>query len=210
MAFLSSLFSPSLTPNQYCFPYFFDEEKFLKQIREFGLSYKLTINKKDNIFNPIYLYLFDYSNIGFEIDYFSNIMFDSLGNLLIWKTEEDLIRLTKIRLNNGLIEKVDFTINLADFQLGKNKLSFNYGLRNFVTFVRKKDLIYNLEYFETFVILIIDQININIIPFDWFNTTGGDYGYVWPAVAQINLKNFELTGKGMRMADFKVQLSDYI
>ena len=57
---------------------------------------------------------------------------------------------------------------------------------------------------------MIDQININIIPFDWFNTTGGDYGYVWPAVAQINLKNFELTGKGMRMADFKVQLSDCI
>lgn len=172
------------------------------------MSYKLTINEKDNIFNPIYV--FDHSNIGFEIDYFSYIMFDSLGNLLIWKTEEDLIRLSKISLNNGLIKKVDFNINLADFQLGKNQLSVDYGLTNFVTFVRKKDIKYNLDYFETFVILMIDQININIIPFDWFNTTGGDYGYVWPAVAQINLKNFELTGKGMRMADFKVQLSDCI
>jgi hypothetical protein len=73
-----------------------------------------------------------------------------------------------------------------------------------VTFVRKEDLTYHQEYFERFAIVIINTSDINIIPFDWFNKTGGDYGYVWPATARME-KN-RLYGQGMRMANFSLEL----
>jgi hypothetical protein len=59
-------------------------------------------------------------------------------------------------------------------------------------------------YYETFAIVVTENKSIDIIPFDWFNKTGGDYGYMWPATAQVNIQNRELESKGMRMADFKV------
>lgn len=209
MSFFSSLFSSSVTtPVQYCFPYFFDERQFKRQIEKLDLSYALTINENTDLYNP--LSIFNNSGFSLQIDYFNCVMFDSLGSMLIWNNEEDRIRISKVNLINGVLKKVDFDISLLDFKQGKNQLDVDYGLSNFITYVRKKDIKYNLQYFEKFAIVIINQNNINIIPFDWFNKTGGDYGYVWPAIAQLDLNSFELNGKGMRMGDFKVQLHDQI
>jgi hypothetical protein len=196
------------TPIQYCFPYFFDESEFKRNIQQFGLYYKLSINEEKGIYNP--LTLFDDHNFNLSINYFTYLMFDLTGNLIIWNAEEDMINGSKINFNDGVVNKVDFKISLKDLPMGKSELNAAYDLSNFVTYVRKSDIKYELEYFENFAIVVIDHASINIIPFDWFNKTGGDYGYVWPAIAHLNLRSFELTGKGMRMGDFKIQLNNQI
>lgn len=204
MSFFSSLFNSSITPVQYCFPYFFDEKQFKQQIEEFGLLYRLTIDEKNKVFNP--LLVFNLSDFSLQINYFTYLMFDLYGNLIVWNTEEDLISISKINFTDGVVNKFDFTIKLKDFAIGKSQLDTDYTLSNFVSYVRKSDIKYELDYYENFAIVIIDGVNINIMPFDWFNKTGGDYGYVWPATAQLDLRSFELKGKGMRMSDFKIQL----
>ena len=184
--------------------FFFDENRFKQQIGKFGLSYRLTIDEKNKIFNP--LLVFNHSDFSLQIDYFTYLMFDLYGNLIIWNTEEDLINISKINFTDGMVNKIDFTIKLKNFPIGKSQLDTDYTLSNFVSYVRKSDIKYELDYYEKFSIVIIDGVNIDIIPFDWFNKIGGDYGYIWPATAQLDLKSFELTGKGIWMSDFKIQL----
>jgi len=193
-----------ITPTQYCFPYFFDELEFKGNIEQFGLQYKLSFDEEKGGYLP--LILFNHQDFNLSINYFTYLMFDLNRNLMIWNTEEDMINISKMSINDGLVNKTDFKINLKDLPAGKNKLNADYGLSNFVTYVRKSDIKYELDCYENFAIVIIDNGSINIIPFDWFNKTGGDYGYVWPATAKLNLRSFELAGKGMRIGDFKIQL----
>ncbi|WP_121810126.1 hypothetical protein [Mucilaginibacter kameinonensis] len=197
-----------ITPVQYCFPYFFDEYDFKSLIEQMGLQYKLSFDTKTRLFNS--LSIFNNHNFNFFINCFTNLMFDQNGDLIIWKTEEDVINFSKIKTNYGLINKIDFTIELKGLHAGKDELGNNYGLSNFVTYVRKSSINYDFDYAENFAIVIINNSSIDIIPFDWFNKKGGDYGYVWPATAQLNLGTFELTGKGMRMENFSIQLHNQI
>jgi hypothetical protein len=193
-----------ITPTQYCFPYFFDELEFKRKIEQFGLQYKLSFDKEKGGYHP--LILFNHQDFNLSVKYFTYLMFDLNCKLMIWNTEEDMINISKMSINDGLVNKTDFKMNLKDLAVGENKLDVDYGLSNFVTYVRKSDIKYELDYYENFAIVIINDESINIIPFDWFNKTGGDYGYVWPATAKLNLRSFELAGKGMRMGDFKIQL----
>ena len=132
--------------------------------------------------------------------------------LIYWNTEEDYVNIVKINLTELRIDLVsqNSKIDISNMDLGNNIYQTYLGLNNFVTFVRKSDLKYNQEYFENFVIMIINETQINLIPFDDFNKKGGDYGYVWPATAAIDVDNKKLYGKGMRMNDFEVKLGqDY-
>jgi|GEM_PF-4435702 len=135
MSFFSSLFNSSITPVQYCFPYFFDEHQFAQQIKKIGLLYKVNVDEKNKIFNP--LLIFNHSDFSLQINYFTNLMFDLRGNLIIWNTDEDLISVSKIDFTDGLVNKNDFTIKLKDFPIGKSQLDIDYALSNFVTYVRK-------------------------------------------------------------------------
>lgn len=197
-----------ITPIQYCFPYFFDEYNFKRNIEKKGIQCKLNFDTKTRLFNS--LSIFNHHNFNFSVSCFTNLMFDLSGNLIIWNTEEDTINVSQIKMNNGVINKFEFKIGLKELHIGKNELSTNYDLSNFVTYVRKSGIEYGFDYAENFAIVIINNSSIDIIPFDWFNKRGGDYGYVWPATAQLNLATLELTGKGMRMENFSIQLYNQI
>src|SRR5205085_5183894 len=97
-------------------------------------------------------------------------------------------------------------VDISQLQLGQNHLNNTLGLKDFATFIRKEDLKYDQEHFERFVIVTINQSCISLIPFDKFNKTGGDYGYVWPAIARVDKNTKKLYGQGMRMADFEVDI----
>src|SRR4051812_576179 len=123
-----------ITPTQYCFPYLFDEYEFKKNIEQMGLQYKLSFDMKIRVFNL--LSIFNHHDFNFSVNCFTNLMFDLNGNLIIWNTEEDMINVSKIKINYGLVNKVDFKIRLKGLHTGKNELVTNCDLSNFVTYVR--------------------------------------------------------------------------
>lgn len=144
-----------------------------------------------------------------RLDFGTQIMIDN-NFLTTWTRGTDLIDISIFPIVNKAIDfskKKNFQINISKLMLGKSVIDQDYELTNFVSYVRKSDLKYKQDYFETFVIIIINKNIIELIPFDWFNKTGGDYGYVWPALAQLDLNNYRITGKGMRMHDFTIDLN---
>jgi hypothetical protein len=193
-----------MTPQQYCFPYVFNEYEFRDAIRLFGLDYEIGFDEKLRMVTSLKLC----GKGGFElvIGSFFCLMFNTNGDLLIWKSNEDEIDITRIFFANGEIDKRAFKISLNNYKIGENKAQMDYGLSDFVTYVRKSDLKYDLNYYENFCIVIVRAETIDVIPFDSFNKTGGDYGYIWPATARLDFEHNEIKGKGMRMADFTIQL----
>ena len=130
------------------------------------------------------------------------------GKLNYWSTDYDTLDITQIQLaklaDTPII--VNRKIDLLKFSLGHNKFDTDLDLNSFVTYIRKENLKYDQEYYEKFVLVFINKDDINILPFDWFNKTGGDYGYVWPATAQFDKERSKLYGHGMRMGDFIIDI----
>ena len=128
--------------------------------------------------------------------------------LFYWSTDYDTIDITQIELSAlvDTIIKINQKIDLLQFSFGHNKFDTDLDLTDFVTYTRKENLKYDQDYYERFVLVFINKGDINIIPFDWFNKTGGDYGYVWPATAQFDKERNKLYGQGMRMTDFVIDL----
>ena len=125
-----------------------------------------------------------------------------------WSTDYDTLDISQIQLSN--LSEPSITTNkkidLLNFSLGHNKINTGLNLNDFVTYVRKESLQYNQAYYEKFVLVFINNDDITILPFDWFNKTGGDYGYVWPATAQFDKERNKLYGHGMRMGDFTIDI----
>lgn len=169
-----------------------------------GILCKIEFDKEKGIYKP--LQLFDNNGFKLTVEYFFHLMVDLNNNLLIWSTNEDELFITKVSLIGNRLNRLDFQIYLRKYEAGKYQLERDYNLSYFITYVRKPTIKYDLTYYENFAVIIIDKSEISIVPFDWFNKTGGDYGYVWPATAQLNIDTYELMGKGTRMADFKIQL----
>ena len=129
-------------------------------------------------------------------------------NLFYWLTKYDKIDITRIGLKNLLdcVISESLSIDLLQYSIGHNKFDNRLDLIDFVTYVRKDDLKYDQDYYEKFILVFINKDDINLIPFDWFNKSGGDYGYVWPAIAKFDKENFKLYGQGMRMSDFEIEI----
>lgn len=203
-----------MTPKQYCFPYFFEQKLFNWQLEPFGLTSYIEYDKKLNM--PLNLVITNKRLFGFvgkrrkliTIPCWNTLMI-SEDTLLYWKTHEDNIKITQVKLNS--VEELDKTvsceINLRELDAGIHKIETNIQVSNLVSFVRKSNIRYELDYYEKFAIVIINDSSINIIPFDWFNKKGGDYGYVWPATAKLS--EGVLYGQGMRMNDFTLDLKEY-
>jgi hypothetical protein len=195
-----------MTEPQHYFPYLFNIDTFNKELKSFCLSSYVTYNSKTELPDDLLISRHRSKEALLTIPFGATIMVQG-DKLFYWKTDYDLIDLTQVNLNhidsgNFLNNKID----LASFSVGHNPVNINLDLQNMVTFVRKEDLKYQQDYYEKFTIVIINMGDINIIPFDWFNKTGGDYGYVWPAIARLDTSNCKLYGHGMRMDEFKVQL----
>ena len=203
-----------MTSQQYYLPYFFDQTKFDSSITKFGLESKIIYNEQSTLAEKLYLIekrlfgVLSEVKIVAEIPFGETLMIDG-DNLVYWNAENDLIEVTKVNLAKVQSDSEVFStaIDICSLPFGVSVYSNELGLENFVTFVRKSDLKYDLEYFENFVVVIITQNTITLKPFNSFNKLKGDYGYVWPAIAQIDLEKNLLLGRGMRMADFQIDLN---
>jgi hypothetical protein len=204
-----------MTPTQFYFPYFFNLDKFNETISPFGLSSYVTNNEKTKM--PEDLIITEKKALSFlkskkpllTIAFGETLMVQN-DKLNYWTTDYDTLNITQIGLSHlaqtsiSVNEKID----LLKFSLGHNKIDTRLNLNDFVTYVRKEDLKYDQDYYERFVLVFINKDDINIVPFDWFNKTGGDYGYIWPAIAQFDKKRNKLYGQGMRMGDFTVDIDE--
>lgn len=196
-----------MTPTQHYFPYFFNLDTFNKELKVFGLSSFVTYNSKTQMPDTLSLIKRDSKAALLTIPFGATLMVQN-DKLFYWDTDYDEIDIKQITLLN-LIENAIFKnlkVDLLQFSFGQNKIDTELDLIDFVTYVRKKDLKYDQDYYDQFVIVLINKTEINIIPFDWFNKKGGDYGYVWPATAKLDKSKCKLYGQGMRMSDFTIDL----
>jgi hypothetical protein len=202
-----------MTPTQFYFPYFFNLDKFNKTLSSFSLSSYVTNDEKTKM--PQDLVITEKTSLSFfkskssllTIPFGATLMVQN-GKLNYWSTSYDMLNVTQIQLAD--LAKTPIMMNreidLLKFSLGHNKFDTDLDLNNFVTYIRKQNLSYDQEYYEKFVIVFINKDDINILPFDWFNKTGGDYGYVWPATAQFDKERNKVYGHGMRMGDFTIDI----
>ncbi len=189
------------SPKQYYFPYFFNPEEFINLIKKFGLTIEVIYNEK---FPDVLKIKSTTAEVSLTVG--TQIMIDSTQNLIIWKSDDPLLAIFTYSLYDLSNCISTLNLNINELMLGDHNISASFNSTPFVTYVRKEDLKYNLNYYERYVLLIINDEKLTLTPFNWFNEKGGDYGYVWPATAQIDLTNQKLKGSGMRMADFEVDL----
>ncbi len=199
-----------MTPSQFYFPYFFTLDKFNKAISPFGLSSHITFNDKTEIIDSLVITkkdLFKSMPTLLEIPFGATIMVQN-NILTYWSTDYDILNISQFGLSNlsDTIQIKNQKVSLLQFSLGHNKLDTDLDLVDFVTYIRKEDLKYDQDYYEKFVLVFINKGDINIIPFESFNKSGGDYGYVWPATAQLDKEKGKLYGQGMRMGDFEIDI----
>lgn len=193
---------------QHYFPYFFyskELETALKKIGNFKIEIQLDI--KTQVAETL-LIKKDNENVSIKI--WERFFISKSGKLIKWKSDEHEKLLFTIIDLKTLQELLEFTLDISLFNFGENNYQFPDAfndINEFVVFCRREDLLYNIEYFEKYVIVTLNPRTekIKIQKFDWFNTKGGDYGYVWPATAQRELSSGDLHCKGMRMKDFIIK-----
>ena len=204
-----------MTPKQYYFPYFFSLPDFKKELKQFKLSAHYITNDKTKIPDTLVIsarQLFDIfpskENL-LSIPFGATLMFEN-NKLFYWLTDHNTIDITQVDLCtlDKTPELLNTKIDISNYNFGSNKSNTYLDTDLIVTYLRKDSITYNQEYFEKFVIIFIEKTEIKLIRFDWFNKTGGDYGYVWPATARLDEGRKQIHGQGMRMSDFVVEV-DY-
>lgn len=190
-----------LTSKQFYFPYFFNEHDFRKLISPFNLTTEVKFNEKTKMASE--LDLINNYEAKLTIEFGQSLMIEN-EKLIIWTTDNDTLTIKKFDLEFKSEPEI-IEIEILKLELGTNLIVNNLSLTNFVTYIRSNKIKYDLDYFESFAVVVISDNVVEMIPFDWFNEKGGDYGYVWPALAQIDT-NGNLIGSGMRMENFKTEL----
>ena len=202
-----------MTPRQYYFPYFFDLTSFNKELAKIGLmSYVIT---NDKIKMPGELVIVKRHFLNFKKTKKSLLTIPSSVTLTVqnnklfyWTTNHNLLDI--VQADFADLEKgpeiLNTKIDLIKLNVGKNALNSFLDISILPAFARIDTILYDQHYYENFAIILVKPENITVIPFDWFNKTSGDYGYVWPATAIVDEKNSKLYGQGMRMNDFTVDI----
>ena len=190
-----------LTARQFHFPYFFDEKHFCNLISPFNLTTEVKFHEKNKIASE--LDLIHNKETKLTIKFGQQLMIED-GKLTLWANDKNILIIEKIDLEFKTESKI-IEIEIPKLELGFNQITNNLNLTNFITYARSEKIRYKLDLYETFGIIVITDNVVEFIPFDWFNEKGGDYGYVWPALAQLE-SNQNLIGSGMRMENFKIEL----
>lgn len=194
-----------MTPTQYYFPYFFSLDTFGKELAPFGLHSSVSYDEKTQISKSLLVGEQNSPYTLLTIPFGATLMIER-SKLFYWTTDTNQIDITQVDLVElaDKPELLNTKIDLLELKLGRNAARTFLEVELLVTYARKEGLTYQQDYYENFVIVLIEKEQINLIPFDWFNKTGGDYGYVWPATAR--LESGKLYGQGMRMGNFTVEL----
>jgi hypothetical protein len=213
--------SPSL------FPYFFNQDDFETALNKFG-KFTTEIKVDEKLKMPKGVLIYAGGKLAGYINFWTYFLISETGKILLWKVHNEfelkfsIININRFRTTKDFEwnsdESFKFTdelqenlsINTSNLNIGANEFSFPdefKTLSELIVFSRKQDVKYDLEFFERFVLLSIypgDNL-IVVTPFDEFNKTGGDYGYVWPAIANRELNSGNIYGSGMRMSNFIIK-----
>ena len=200
-----------MTPQQFYFPYFFNLDEFKQIIHPFGLAADVQFDEKGiarglAIIKRKFLQYFSSKEIMLVLPFGATLMVRE-DKLWYWDTDYNTMDLYQVSLSylttGAEILHEHIALSLSSF---RHESASGLEISELVTFVRLKELRYDLDYYDQFAIIMIDGNTSRIIPFDSFNRNGGDYGYVWPALARFDLAAFKIYGSGMRMSDFIIDL----
>lgn len=201
-----------MTPFQYHFPHFLDIEKLNQSLASFGLSVHLFTDryqnttehliienvKHDSNSNPNHRLVFSYGTF---------LMIHN-SSLFTWQKFSEGLEICQYNLAQHDIKtsmQSEF-VNVLDLTPGRHPHPTPLQYDHFITFIRKENLITPDASFEKYVIVVLHEQNMTIIPFDDFNETGGDPMYKWPALASLDLTTGKIHGIGMRMGTFTIQM----
>ncbi|MFZ4798636.1 MAG: hypothetical protein ACOYMA_14150 [Bacteroidia bacterium] len=202
-----------MTSKQYYFPYFFDLKSFNKELAQIGLTSYVILNDKIKMPSELVIvkkYFLNFKKSEKRLLTIPSTMTLTLQNnkLFYWPTDHntlDIMQADFVDLDSPP-KILNTKIDLQKLTAGMNTLKTRLDISMLPTFVRIDTLRYDQDYYETFAIIIVEPETVKIIPFDWFNKTGGDYGFVWPATARVDIEKGILYGQGIRMLEFMVDI----
>jgi hypothetical protein len=202
-----------MTSQQYYFPYFFDLKSFNKELAQIGLTSYVILNDKIKMPSELVIvkkYFLNFKKSEKRLLTIPSSMTLTVQNnkLFYWPTDHNILNIMQADFADldSLPKILNTKIDLSKLTARKNTFKTQLDISMLPTFARIDTLRYDQDYYETFAIILIEPETVKIIPFDWFNKTGGDYGYVWPATARVDMAKGILHGQGMRMSDFMVDI----
>ena len=202
-----------MTPFQYHFPYFFDLARFNADLAPYHWVARNVQPQSKNESESILLEPTDTKDgsgkqsPSLHFDFGTFLMVHN-HLLYAWRRYEDglLIRQYDLREVNPEISMLEEFIDIMATEPGRQAHTTRMTFHHFVTFIRKPNLIVKEDYYERYVIILLHEEFLTLIPFDTFNKTGGDPLYMWPALATLDPETGKLYGHGMRMGSFTVQV----
>ncbi len=203
----------TMTPIQYHFPYFIEPGNLNADLAPLQWIARIEIPQSKNeseilVLEPIGI-KDETGKPGPPLRFdFGTFLMVQGHTLFAWSRYEDglLIRQYDLREENPGSSMAEDFIDIMTTDTGKHQRPTRMAYHHFVTFIRKPNLIVKEDYHEQYVIVLLHEDVVNIIPFDNFNETGGDPLYMWPALATLDPDTGKLYGHGMRMGSFTVQL----
>lgn len=196
-----------MTAQQYYFPYLFSLEAFNTTLASFGLHAHIACEKETQLPEWLYITRQHATKALISLSFGTHLMIDQ-HRLVHWQTDTDLLDITEVELADIPDDPwvSNQKIYLSALHPDKNELNHQLETRLLITYVRMEKIIYRQDNFDRYAIIIISKKQVNIIPFDWFNTRHSEYDYIWPATARLNLANGKLHGRGIRMPDFCIEI----
>ena len=202
-----------MTPLQYHFPYFFDLARFNADLAPHHWVARMVPPPSKNegecvILEPIVIsekagnesptLRFDFGTFLMVRDHM----------LYAWRRYEDGLLIGQYDLHEAdpVRSMLEEFIDVKATEPGRHAHDTNMTYHHFVTFIRKPNLIVKADDYERYVIILLHEELLTLIPFDTFNETGGDPLYMWPALATLEPETGKLYGHGMRMGSFTVQV----
>jgi hypothetical protein len=202
-----------MTPVQYHFPYFIEFSQFDADLAPFQWIARIEIPQNKNESEILVVEPQEMKDetrkvsTALRFDFGTFLMVQ--GHLLFaWRRYRDglLIRQYDLREADPQISMLEEFVDIAATDPGTHAHSSRLAYQHFVTFIRKPNLTVHEDYHERYVIVMLHEETITIIPFASFNETGGDPLYMWPALATLDPDTGKLYGHGMRMGSFTVQV----
>lgn len=202
-----------MTPIQYHFPYFIELSNFNSDLAPYHWVAHHVLPQSKNESESILLEPMDTEggngkqSPSLHFDFGTFLMVHN-HLLFAWRRYEDglLIRQYDLREVNPELSMLEEFIDIMATEPGRHAHTTRMTYHHFVTFIRKPNLIVKEDYYERYVIILLHEEFLTLIPFDTFNETGGDPLYMWPALATLEPEAGKLYGHGMRMGSFTVQV----
>lgn len=205
--------SETLTPFQHHYPHFLDITRLHAVLKPSGLQpvlhwdpeskeEVLVLKKTDKTTGDVATQPTITLRAGTFLMVDGDILYD-------WQrfTNGLLVRQFRLRETDISASKQEDFIEILKYAPGIHPRKSSLRFRHFVTYIRKTNLNVAEEWYERFVILYLHQDQMQIMPMDAFNETGGDSMYVWPALASYDPERRILYGHGMRMGSFEIKLN---